>query len=114
MDVVGSADYNGSTEYIREMIANAPAGSKWAIGTEISLVNRLAAENPDKLVFLPGFGNLPLFHDVQDPPRVPLMGPGRPKRRRRRKPHRGRGRHGARGASRARPHAGSGINGPAH
>ena len=51
MDVVNSADYNGSTEYIREMIANAPAGSKWAIGTEISLVNRLAAENPDKLVF---------------------------------------------------------------
>ena len=51
MDVVDSADYNGSTEYIREMIANAPAGSKWAIGTEISLVNRLAAENPDKLVF---------------------------------------------------------------
>ena len=51
MEVVDSADYNGSTEYIREMIANAPSGSKWAIGTEISLVNRLAAENPDKLVF---------------------------------------------------------------
>ena len=28
-----------------------PAGSAWAVGTEISLVNRLAAQNPDKTVF---------------------------------------------------------------
>lgn len=51
MEVVEAADYNGSTEYIKSMIADAPAGSVWAVGTEISLVNRLAAQNPDKTVF---------------------------------------------------------------
>ena len=51
MEVVDAADYNGSTEYIKAKIADAPPGSAWAVGTEISLVNRLAAEHPDKLVF---------------------------------------------------------------
>jgi quinolinate synthase len=51
MEVVTASDYNGSTEYIKKMIAEAPAGSAWAVGTEISLVNRLAAQNPDKTVF---------------------------------------------------------------
>ena len=51
MEVVQAADYNGSTEYIKKMIADAPPGSAWAVGTEISLVNRLAAEHPDKTVF---------------------------------------------------------------
>ena len=51
MEVVQAADMDGSTEYIREIIDAAPAGSKWAVGTEISLVNRLAKENPDKTIF---------------------------------------------------------------
>ena len=51
LEVVQAADYDGSTEYIIEMVSEAPAGSKWAIGTEINLVNRLAKENPDKTVF---------------------------------------------------------------
>ena len=51
MEVVEAADYNGSTEYIKSMIADAPAGTVWAVGTEISLVNRLAAQNSDKTVF---------------------------------------------------------------
>ena len=51
MEVVQAADFNGSTEYIRKMIAESAPGSVWAVGTEISLVNRLAAQNPDKLVF---------------------------------------------------------------
>jgi quinolinate synthase len=51
MDVVQAADYNGSTEFIVRTIAAAPAGSKWAVGTEINLVSRIAHENPDKLVF---------------------------------------------------------------
>ena len=51
MEVVGAADYNGSTEYIISAVSDSPAGSVWAIGTEISLVNRIAAENPDKKVF---------------------------------------------------------------
>ena len=51
MDVVQAADCDGSTEFIIKTINEAPAGSKWAVGTEISLVNRIALENPDKLVF---------------------------------------------------------------
>jgi quinolinate synthase len=41
-DVVQAADDNGSTSYIIEQIAKAPAGSQFAIGTEINLVNRIA------------------------------------------------------------------------
>ena len=51
MAVVQAADMDGSTELIREIIDAAPTGSKWAVGTEISLVNRLAKENPDKTIF---------------------------------------------------------------
>ena len=51
METVQSADLVGSTEFIRNQINNAPAGSVWAVGTEISLVNRLALNNPDKTVF---------------------------------------------------------------
>jgi quinolinate synthase len=50
MSVVDAADLVGSTEFILDTIANAPAGSTWAVGTELHLVNRLAAENPDKTV----------------------------------------------------------------
>ena len=51
MEVVQAADMDGSTETIREAINESPSGSKWAVGTEISLVNRLAKQNPDKVVF---------------------------------------------------------------
>ena len=51
METVQAADMVGSTEFIREKINSAPAGSKWAVGTEVSLVNRLAINNPDKTVF---------------------------------------------------------------
>ena len=51
MDTVAAADLNGSTEVIRKTINEAPPGTKWAVGTEISLVNRLALNNPDKTVF---------------------------------------------------------------
>ena len=51
MEVVQAADCNGSTEYIVRVIREAPPGSVWAVGTEISLVNRIARENPDKTVF---------------------------------------------------------------
>lgn len=37
----------GSTSHILNTIKAAPAGSKWAIGTEINLVNRLASEYPE-------------------------------------------------------------------
>ena len=41
-DVVQAADDSGSTEYIIKQVTNGPAGSVWAVGTEIHLVNRLA------------------------------------------------------------------------
>lgn len=40
--VVQKADLAGSTEYIIKTIENAPPGSKWAVGTEVHLVHRLA------------------------------------------------------------------------
>ena len=49
-EVVTAADLVGSTEFILRTLAEAPAGSKWAIGTELNLVRRLAAEHPDKTV----------------------------------------------------------------
>ena len=51
METVQAADSYGSTEFIINAVSNAPSGTVWAIGTEISLVNRLAKENPDKTVF---------------------------------------------------------------
>ena len=51
LDVVEASDYSGSTEFIKDKINEAPAGSSWGVGTEISLVNRIAAENPNKNVF---------------------------------------------------------------
>src|SRR5450759_922068 len=51
MEVVQAADMDGSTEFIAKTITEAPAGSAWAVGTEINLVSRLARENPDKTVF---------------------------------------------------------------
>jgi quinolinate synthase len=52
MEVVDKADYVGSTSYIIKAIEAAPAGSKWAIGTEIHLVNRIKAAHPDKFITL--------------------------------------------------------------
>ncbi len=46
-DVVQQADGFGSTSQIIQAIEQAEPGSKWAIGTEANLVNRLAAQRPD-------------------------------------------------------------------
>jgi quinolinate synthase len=52
-EVVSAADVVGSTESIIKTVAQSPSGSKWAVGTELNLVRRLAANNPDKeIVFL--------------------------------------------------------------
>ena len=50
-DVVSAADVVGSTEKIIQTVSNSPAGSKWAIGTELNLVSRLAKTNPDKEIY---------------------------------------------------------------
>jgi quinolinate synthase len=49
-EVVDKADVVGSTERIIEVLAAAPAGSRWVVGTELNLVHRLASEHPDKTV----------------------------------------------------------------
>jgi quinolinate synthase len=49
-EVVLKADLVGSTEFIINTIEAAPAGSSWAIGTELNLVKRLAAAHPDKRI----------------------------------------------------------------
>jgi quinolinate synthase len=41
-EVCLNSDYVGSTEYILKTVAAAPAGTKWLVGTELNLVNRLA------------------------------------------------------------------------
>lgn len=54
-EVVTAADHVGSTEYIIKALEEAPAGSKWAIGTELNLVQRLAnrfASEDKEIVFL--------------------------------------------------------------
>jgi quinolinate synthase len=51
MPVVDAADEYGSTDYIVKAIAAAPAGSTFAIGTEINLVQRLAAAYPQHTIF---------------------------------------------------------------
>ena len=50
-DVLRAADDSGSTEYILKTVREAPAGTTWAVGTEIHLVHRLAEEvAPEKTV----------------------------------------------------------------
>jgi quinolinate synthase len=51
-DVVSIADQYGSTETIISAVKNSPAGSKWAIATEINLVDRLKRDYPDKEIHL--------------------------------------------------------------
>src|SRR3954470_13594874 len=59
-DVVQAADDSGSTEYIIQQVKSSPAGSVWAVGTEVHLVSRLAAEvAPERTVYsLDQFGCL--------------------------------------------------------
>ncbi len=49
-EVVRMADGAGSTTYLIKAVAEAPSGSTVYVGTEFSLVNRLAAKHPDKIV----------------------------------------------------------------
>ncbi|WP_343445851.1 quinolinate synthase NadA [Micromonospora schwarzwaldensis] len=49
-EVVIAADLVGSTEFIIKAVEAAPAGSAWAVGTELNLVRRLALAHPDKQI----------------------------------------------------------------
>jgi quinolinate synthase len=50
MDVVDLADEAGSTAYIIRRVEESPAGTKWVIGTEFNLVNRLKNEHPEQFI----------------------------------------------------------------
>lgn len=50
-EVVQAADEVGSTEKIIKTVSESAPGSIWAVGTELNLVSRLAAQNPDKKVY---------------------------------------------------------------
>jgi quinolinate synthase len=49
-EVVQAADLVGSTEFIIKALDAAPAGSAWAVGTELNLVRRMALAHPDKQI----------------------------------------------------------------
>jgi quinolinate synthase len=49
-EVVRAADLYGSTEFIIRTVREAPPDSHWVVGTEINLVDRLAARHPDRRV----------------------------------------------------------------
>ena len=51
-DVVDASDMNGSTEHIIQTIEHAKPGTRWAVGTEIHLVNRLAKAAAARDVFV--------------------------------------------------------------
>ncbi|UKA52834.1 quinolinate synthase NadA [Arthrobacter sp. FW305-BF8] len=51
MEVVDAADSAGSTDFIQKAIAAATEPSVFAIGTEINMVNRLAAQYPQHTIF---------------------------------------------------------------
>ncbi len=51
MPVVDAADESGSTDYIRRAIEGATEPTTFAIGTEINLVQRLAAQHPQHTIF---------------------------------------------------------------
>ncbi|MBI1372043.1 MAG: quinolinate synthase NadA [Phycisphaera sp.] len=51
-EVVQKADHAGSTEKIRKLIENAEPGSRWAVGTEVHMVNRLAKEAAKRDVYV--------------------------------------------------------------
>ncbi len=48
MEVVDQADIKGSTSKIIQTVEVAPPGTKWAIGTELHLVNRLKKLHPEQ------------------------------------------------------------------
>ena len=51
MEVVDQADVVGSTGRIIRAVEESPPGTKWAIGTELHLVNRLKHEHPEQEIY---------------------------------------------------------------
>ncbi len=91
-EVVAAADHVGSTEYIIKALEAAPAGSKWAIGTELNLVRRLAepVRRGGQGDRLPRQDGLLLLDHEPHRPAAPGVDAGVAGRRQGRQPHRGR------------------------
>jgi quinolinate synthase len=51
-EVVQKADLVGSTAHIVKQIQAAPAGSQWAVGTEVHLIQRLAHQFPQQRIIV--------------------------------------------------------------
>lgn len=49
-EVIAAADFSGSTSQMCRKVADAPAGTTFAIGTEVNMIHRLAYEHPDKVI----------------------------------------------------------------
>ena len=88
-ETVQAADECGSTEHIIKTVKNSPEGSIWAVGTEIHLVNRLAAEvAPARTVMTLDATRLPVLDDVPRVAQSPAVGARGTHRRRGPQPHR--------------------------
>ena len=72
-EVFELADESGSTSKIIKTVEASPPGSKWAIGTELHLVNRLKQEHPEQGDSLPVAGRVHVRHDVSHRPRAPVL-----------------------------------------
>ena len=96
-EVVLKADLVGSTEFIIKTIEAAPAGSAWAVGTELNLVKRLAARPPGQADRLPRQDRLLLHDDEPHRPPSLRLGDGVARQGRGGQPDAGRPRHRALG-----------------
>ena len=89
-EVFELADVSGSTSKIIKTVEAAPPGSKWAIGTELHLVNRLKQEHPEQEILFPFAGRLHVRDDVPHRPRAPVLEPRKSRRRHAGERHRSR------------------------
>ena len=51
-EIVSISDGSGSTEYLIKAVKAGESGTKWVVGTESNLVERIKKDNPDKSVYL--------------------------------------------------------------
>ena len=102
--------HRGSTGKIIREVEPAPAGTKWAIGTELHLVQAIEAGASGAGDSFPVAGRLHVRDDVPHRPGASVLEPGEPGRRHAGERDRGRSRDVALGAGRAGADAGSEID----
>ena len=105
-EVVQKADMAGSTAYIVKQVEAAPPGTRWAIGTEVHLVNRLKHEHPEQHISVLSDCQCLCTDHVPRRPAAPVLGAGGTGRRPHRQRDQGRCRHPSLVTCGAEPHAG--------